>query len=110
MLGGVALERVLDLLRAVQAQHITAAGEGLWRQDARTAAENLERPVRLDAVLGLMQPGVDGIEVVLADVLGRINPEAGDAVADQLVQVGGQRRLYLVGLGPKILQSRPGCT
>jgi hypothetical protein len=52
-----------------------------------------------------MQPGVDRVEVVLANVLGRVHPEAGDSVADQLVQVGRQRVLYRVGLGPKILQA-----
>ena len=45
------------------------------------------------------------IQVVLADVLGRVDPEAGHAVADQLVQVGRERVLYLGGLGAQVGQA-----
>jgi hypothetical protein len=37
-----------------------------------------------------VQPVVDRVQVGLADVLGRVDPEAGDAVADQLVEVRRQ--------------------
>ena len=51
-----------------------------------------------------MQLVVDRGQVGLADVLGRVDPEAGDAVADQLVEVGRQLVADGRGVGPQVGQ------
>ena len=98
--GGVALESVLDLVGEVEAQQIADLLERLRRELARTAREHLQREIGLRAVDRAIQQTLDGGQVDLADVLGGVDPEAGDSVSQEFVQVPGKGAAHLVGFGP----------
>ena len=101
-IGRVALERVVHLVREVEPQQAADALERGRRQLARPTREHLQGEERAGAVEGTVQQRLQAREVDLADVLCRVDPEAGHAHVDELVEVPGDGRADVVGLGPQV--------